>query len=158
MLLFSCSVMSNCLRPHGLQHTRPPSPSPAPGVYPNSCPLSRRCHPTILSSVIPFSSCLQSFPASGSFLKTWLFVSTGQSTEASASDLLMNIHSWFTLGLTRLISLQSKGLSRVFSNTTAQKHQHSAFLWSNSTSIHDYGKNHSLGYTDFCQQSNVSAF
>ena len=99
---FSCSVVSNSLQPHGLQHTRPPCPSPTPGVYSNSCPLSRWCHLTISSSVIPFSSPLQSFPASGSFQMSWV---------------------WFPLGWTGWISLQSKGLSRVFSNTTVQKHQ-----------------------------------
>ena len=110
---------------------RPPCPSPTPGVYSNSCPLSRWCHPTISSSVVPFSSCLQSFPASGSFLMSWLFASGSQSTEASASILPMNIQGWFPLGWTGWISLQSQGLSRVFSNTTVQKHQffwHSAFF------------------------------
>ena len=122
---FSCSVMSNSLRPHGLQHTRPPFPSPTRRVYSNSCPLSQWCHPTISSSVIPFSSCPQSFPASGSFPMNQLFTSDGQSIGASssASVLPMNIQGWFPLGLTDLISLQSKGLSRVFSNTTVQKHQ-----------------------------------
>ena len=122
---FSCSVVSDSLQPHGLQHTRPPCPSPTPGVYPNSCPLSLWCHPTISSSVIPFSSCPQSFPASGSFQMSQLFVSGGQSiaVSASASKLPMNIQDWSPLGWTGWISLQSKGLSRVFSNTTVQKHQ-----------------------------------
>ena len=122
---FSHLVVSNSLWPHGLQHTRPPCPSPAFGVYSNSCPSSRWCHPTISSSVIPFSSYLQSFPASGSFPMTQFFVSCGGSIEASASAsvLPMNIHYWFPLGRTVWISLLSKGLSRVFSNTTAQKHQ-----------------------------------
>ena len=106
---------------HGLQHARPPCPSPTPGVYPNSCPLSQWCHPTISSSVIPFSSCLQSFPASGSF--KWV-ASGGQSTGVSAlaSVLSVNIQDWFPSGWTGWISLQSKGLSRVFSNTTLQRH------------------------------------
>ena len=122
---FSHSVVSNSLRPHESQHTRPPCPSPTPGVYPNSSPLSRWCHPAISSSVIPFSSCPQSFPASGSFQMSQLFASGGQSTGASASTsvLPMNTQDWSPLGWTRWISLQSKGLSRVFSNTTVQKHQ-----------------------------------
>ena len=107
---FSCSVVSDTLWPHGLQHTRPPCPSSAPGVYPNSCPLSQWCHPTISSSVVPFSSCLQSFPASGSFQMSQLFTSGGQSTgvSASASVLSMNIKGWFPLELAGWISLQSK--------------------------------------------------
>ena len=122
---FSCSVMSNSLWPHGQQHARPPCPSPTPRVHSNSCPLSRWCHPTISSSVIPFSSCLQSFPASESFQMSQLFASRGQSigVSASTSVLSMNIQDWFPLGWTGWISLQSKGLSRVFSNTTVQKHQ-----------------------------------
>ena len=122
---FSCSVMSDFLRPHGLQHTRLPCPLPAPGVYPNSCALSRWCHPTISSSVVPFSSCSQSLPASGSFQMSQLFASGGQSigVSASASVLPMNTQDWFPLGWTGWISLQSKGLSRVFSNTIVQKHQ-----------------------------------
>ena len=117
---FSCSAVSNSLRPHESQHTRPPCPSPTPGVYPNSCPLCQWCHPTNSSSVIPFSSCPQSFPASGSFQMSQLFTSGGQSTGVSASTsvLPMNIQEWFPLGWTGWISLQSKGLSRVFSNTT----------------------------------------
>ena len=123
-LQFSCSVMSNSLWPHGLQHASPPCPSPTPRVYPNSCPLSQWCHPTISSSVIPFSSCLQSFPASGSFPMSQLFASGGQpiGVSASASVLPMNTQDWSPLGWTGWISLQSKGLSRVFSNTTVQKH------------------------------------
>ena len=114
---FSCSVVSDSMRPHGLQHTRPPCPSPTPGVYPNPCPLCRWCHPTISSSVIPFSSCPQSLPASGSFQMNQLFASGGQSmgVSASTSVILMNIQDWFPLGWTGWISLQSKGLSRVFS-------------------------------------------
>ena len=129
--------MSNSLRPHGLQHTRPPCPSPTPGVYLNSCPLSQWCHLTISSSVILFSSHLQSFPASGSLQMSQFFSSGGQSigVSASASVLPMNIQDWFPLGLTGWIFLQSIGLSRVFSNTMVQKHQFfSAQLsrWSNS--------------------------
>ena len=122
---FSHSVVSDSLRPHGLQHTRPPCPSPTPGVCSNSCPLSQWCHPTISSSVIPFSSHLQSFPASGSFQMSQLFASGGQriGVSASASVLPMNIQDYSPLGWTGLVSLLSKGLSRVFSNTTVQKHQ-----------------------------------
>ena len=122
---FSCSVLSDSLWPHGLQHARPSCPSPTPGVYSNSCPLSWWCHPTISSSVIPFSSHFQSFPVSGSFQMSQLFASGGQSTGVSASTsvLPMNIQCWFLLVLTGWISLQSKGLSRVFSNTTVQNHQ-----------------------------------
>ena len=122
---FSCSVVSASLQPHGLQYARPPCPSPTPGVYSNSCPLSRWGHPTILSSVIPFSSCLQSFPVSGSFPMSQLFTSGGQSigTSVSASVLPTNIQEWFSLGWTGWFSLQAKGLSRVFSNTTVKKYQ-----------------------------------
>ena len=146
---FSHSVMSNSLQLHGLQHTRPPCPWPTPGVDPNSCPLSQWCHPAISSSVISFSSFPQSFPSSGSFPTSLLFVSGGYNigASASASVLPMNIHDWFPLGGIGWISLQSKGLSRVFSNTTVQKHQSSAlsFLYSPIlTSIHDHWKNHSL--------------
>ena len=117
--------MSNSLRPHGLQHTRPPCPSPTPRVYSNSCPLSWWCYPTISSSVVPFSSCLQSFPASRSFLMSQFFASGGRSigVSASASVFPINIQDWSPLEWTGWISLQSKGLSRVFSNTTGQKHQ-----------------------------------
>ena len=117
--------MSDSLRPHGLQHARPPCPLPAPRVYTDSCPLSWWCHPTISSSVIPFSSYLQSFPATGSFQMSQFSTSGGQSigVSASTSVLPMNIQDWFPLGWTGWISLQSKGLSRVFSNTTVQKHQ-----------------------------------
>ena len=122
---FSVSVVSDSLWPHGLWHARPPCLSPTPGVYSNSCPSSWWCHPTISSSVIPFPSCLQAFPASGSFQMSQFFTSCGQSfgVSASPSVLPMNIQDWFPLGWTGWISLQSKGLSRVFSNTTVQKHQ-----------------------------------
>ena len=121
---FSRSVVSYYLRPHGLQHTRPPCQSPTPRVYSNSCPLSQWCHPTILSSVIPFSSCLQSFPASRYLQISQFFTSGSQriGVSASASVLPMNIQDWFPLGWTGWILLQSKGLSRVFSNTTVQKY------------------------------------
>ena len=141
LMLFSCSVMSNSLQPHGLQHTRLPCPSPSPRACSNLGPLSQWCHPTISSSITPFSSCLQSFPASGSFPMSQLFVSGGQSIGASASVLPLNIHSWFLLGLTGFISLQAKGLSRVLSNTTVWKHQFSALslLYGPTlTSIDDY--------------------
>ena len=122
---FSRSVMSYSLQPHEPQHTRPPCPSPTPQVYPNSCPLCQWCHPTISSSVIPFSSCPQSFPASESFPMSQLFESGGQSigVSALAPVLPMNTQDWSPRGWTGWISLQSKGLSRVFSNTTVQKHQ-----------------------------------
>ena len=117
--------MSYSLPPHGLQHARLPCPSPTPRACSNSCPSNQWCHPTLSSSAIPFSSCLQSFPASGSFLMSEFFTSGGQSTGASASASVptMNIQDWFPLGWTGWISLLSKGLSRVFSNTTVQKHQ-----------------------------------
>ena len=121
----SCSVVSDSLQPHGLQHSRLPCPSPTPGVYSHPCPLSQWFHPTISFSAIPFSSHPQSFPSSGSFQMTEFFTSGGQSirVSASASVLPMNIQDWVPLGWTGWISLQSKGLSRVFSNTTVQKHQ-----------------------------------
>ena len=139
-LQFSHSVMSESLQPHGQntrQNTRLPHPLPAPGVCSNSCPSSQWCHPTISSSVVPFSFCLQSFPASGAFPMSQFFTSGGQSigVSALASVLPMNIQDWSPLGMTRLFSLQSKGLSRVFSNTTVQKHQFFSAqlsLWSNS--------------------------
>ena len=125
LVQFSHSVMSNSLWPHGLQHDRPPCPSPTPRAYSNSCPLSQWCHPTILSSVVPFSSCLQSFPPSESFPVNQFFTSGGQTLGASAlaSVLPMIIQDWVPLGLTALISLPFKGLSRVFSDTTVWKHQ-----------------------------------
>ena len=125
LVQFSHSVMSSSLWPHELQHDRPPCPSPTPGVHPNPCLLSRWCHPAISSSVVPFSSHLQSFPASWSFPMNWLFTSGGLSIgiSASTSVIPMNTQDWYPLGWTSWISLQSKGLSRVFSNTTVQKHQ-----------------------------------
>ena len=134
LLLFCCSVMSNSLQSHGLQYARLPCPSPSPGACSNPCPLSRWCHPIISSSVIPL---LQSFPASWCFQMSQFFTSGGQSigVSASASVPPMNIQDWFPLGWTSWISLQSKGLSRVFSNTTVQKHQFFSAqlsLWSNS--------------------------
>ena len=137
LLLFSRSVKSNSLWFHGLQHARLPCPSLSTGAFPNSCPLSQWCHPTNSSSIVPLSSCLQTFLASDSFPMNLLFVSSGQSigATASASVLPMNILSWFVLGLTGLISLPFKELSRVFSNTTVQKHQFfctQSSLWFNS--------------------------
>ena len=122
---FSPSVISNSLWPHGPQHSKPPCLSQTPGVYSNSCALSQWCHPTILSSVVPFPSSLQSFPASGSFPMSQLFASGGQSigVSVSTSVLPVNTQDWSPLGWTGCISLQSKGLSRVFSNTAIQKHQ-----------------------------------
>ena len=122
---FSCSVVFESLQPHESQHTRPPCPSPTPRIYSNSCPSSRWCHPAILSSVIPFSSCPQSLPASGSFSMSQFFAWGGQRIGVSASTLVlpMNTQHWSPLGWTGWISLQSKGLSRVFSNNTVQKHQ-----------------------------------
>ena len=145
----SHSVVSNSLWPHELQHARPPCPSPTPGVYSNSRPSSRWCHPTISSSVVPFSSWPQSPPASESFPMSQLFAWDGQSTgvSASASVLPMNIQDWSALGWTGWISLQSKGLSRVFSNTTVKSINSSALSFLHSptlTSIHDHRKNHSL--------------
>ena len=134
---FSCSVMYNSFQHHRLQHAMFPCPSPTPWACSYSCPSSQWCHPTISSSVVPFSSYLQSFPESGSFPMNQFFASGGQSIGAlaSASALPMNIQDWFPLGLTGLISLQSKGLLRVISNTTVQKHQFFSAqlsLWFNS--------------------------
>ena len=144
------SVMPESLRAHGLQHARLPCPSPPTRACSTSWPASRWCHPTVSFSVIPFSYCLQYFPASGPFLKRQFFASGGQSTGASVSATVipMNIQEWFCLGLTGWISLQSKGLSRVFSNTTVQKHHFFGTplsLWSNSH-FHTWlpEKNHSF--------------
>ena len=160
----SRSVVSNSLQPRELQHTRPPCPSPAPRGHPNPCPLSQWCHPTISSSVIPFSYCPQSFPASRSYQMSQLFASGGWSIgiSASTSVLVMNTQDWSPSGWTGWISLLSKGLSTVFSNTTVQKSINClplSFLHSPTlTSIHDHWKNHSLDKMDPCWQSNVSAF
>ena len=139
LLLFSCLVLSDSLWPHGLQHARLLCSLPSLGVYSNSCPLSHWCYLTNSSSASPFSSCPQSFPASGCFLMNWLFASGGQSIETSASPsasvLSVNIQGWFPLGLTGLISLLSKGFSRVFSSTINRKRQFFSAqppLWSNS--------------------------
>ena len=153
--------MSSSLWSHGLQYTRLTCLSPTPGVYSNSCPLSRWCHPTISSSVVPFSSHLQSFPASGSFQMSQFFTSGGQSigVSALASVLPVNIQDWFALGWTGWISLQSKGLSRVFSNTTVQKHQCSAFFTVQlSYPYMTTGKTIALIRWSFFWKSTVSAF
>ena len=145
---FSCSVVSHSLRPHELQHARPPCPSPTPGVHSDSRPSSRWSLPAISSSVIPFSSCPQSLPASESFPMSHLFTWGGQSTGVSAlaSFLPKNTQGWAPLEWTGWISLQSKGLSRVFSNTTVQKHQFFGAQPSSQSNshIHDHWKNHSL--------------
>ena len=146
-LLYSHSVMSDSFKPHGLQHPRLPCPSLSPGACSHSCLLSRWCHPTISSSVVSFSFCLQSFPASGSFLMSQFFTSDGQSTGVSAlaSFLPKNTEDWSPLGWTSWISLQSKGLSRVFSNSSKASSSALSFLYSPIlTSIHDYWKNHSF--------------
>ena len=155
LLLFSRPVVSSSLRPYGQQHARLACPSLSPGACPNSCPSSRWCHPTISSSVIPFFSCPRSFPASGSFPMSRLFTSGGQSIGALASVLPMNIQGWFPLGLTGLISLQSKGLSIVISSTTVPKYQ---FFVTHIQTWLPGGKNHSFDQTDLCWQSDVSAF
>ena len=136
---FSHLVVSDSLQPHEPQHPRPPCPSQTPGVYSNPCPLSQRCHPTISSSVVHFFSCSQSFPASGSFQMSLLFTSGGQSigVSASTSVLPVNTQDWSPLGWTGWISLQSKGLSRVFSNTTVQKHQ---FFCTRRAAVHGVTK------------------
>ena len=137
---FSHSVVSNSLRPHGLQHARLPCPSSTPRVYSNSHPLSQWCHPTISSSIIPFSSHLQSFPESGSFQMRSFFASGGQSIGVSASTSVfpMNIQDWFPLRWTSWISWQSKGLSRLFSKTTVQKHSFEFF----STQVSSQSNSH----------------
>ena len=134
----SRSVMSDSLRPHESQHARPPCPSPTPRVHSNSCSLSRWCHPAISSSVVPFSSCPQSLPASRSFPMSQLFAWSGQSigVSVSASVLPMNTQDWSPLGWTGWISLQSKGLSKVLSNTTAQKHQFFSAQFSSQSNSH----------------------
>ena len=156
--------MSDSLRPHGLQHSRLPCPSPTPGACSDSCPSSRWCHPTISSSVIPFSSCLQSFPASRSFPVSQVFAWGGQNigVSASASVLSMNIQGWFPLGLTDWIYLLSKGLVVQGTSSASQFESTSSFLLSllygpTLTSVH-YWKNHSFDYMDLCKPSDVSAF
>ena len=142
-----------------MNHSTPPCPSPTPRVHPNPCPLSQWCHPDISSSVFPFSSCPQSFPTSWSFPMSWLFASGDQSigVSASTSVLPMNTQDWSPLGWTGWISLQSKGLSRVFSNTTVQNHQFFTFSFLYSPTLTSI-QNHSLDQMDLCWQSNVSAF
>ena len=163
-LFIYCSVTQSCLTSlwsHGLQHTRLLSPSPTPGACSNSCPLSWWYHPTISSSVVSFFSSLQSCPASRSFPVSQFLAPGGHSigTSVSASVIPMNIQGWFPLGLTGFISLLSKGLSRVFSNTTVQKHLFGTQLYGPTlTSLHDYWKNHSFDYTDLWRQSDISAF
>ena len=141
---FSLLAVSDPMQcnPMDCSTARPPYPSPTPGVYSKSCPLSQWCHPTISSSLVPFSSCLQSFPLLGSFLLSQFFISDNQSigVSASASVFLMNIHDWFPLELTGWISFQSKGLSRVISNTTVQKHQFFGTKLSLSSNSHIYRK------------------
>ena len=159
----SLSRVQLFVTPYGLQHARLPCPSLSPRVCSNLHSLSQWCHPTIPSSIAPFSSCPQSFPASGSFPMSWLFTSGGQSIGASASVSVfpMNTQDWFPLGLTGWISLLSKGLSRVFSSTTVWKQQFFGTQPSLSpalTSTHDHWKNHSFDTTDFWWQSDVSAF
>ena len=154
LLLFSCTVMSDSLQPHGLQQARLPCPSPSPRACSNSCPLSWWCHSTISFSVVPFFFPFQSFPASGSLLMGQLFTSGDQSIGASASTstLPVNIKDWSPLGWTGLISLQSKGLSRVFSSTTVQKHQFFTTQPSYGPALiskHDYWKNHSFTIQTF---------
>ena len=146
---FSCSVMSDSLRPHELQHARPPCPSPTPGVYPNSCPMSWWCHPAISSSVIPFSSCPQSLPASGSFPMSQLFTWGCQSigVSASASVLQMNTQDWSPLGWTVWTSLQSRDSQESSPTPQFKSINSSAFSFLHSptlTSIHDHRKNHSI--------------
>ena len=155
--------MSDSLWPYEVQHASLPCPSLSPGVCSDSCSLSQWCYLTISSSAALFSSCLQSFLTSGSFSMSWLFASCGQSSgaSASASVLPMNIQDRFPLGLTGLISLQSRVLSKVFSSTTMQKHVFFGLqpsLWSNSYLRTWLLKKHSFKYRDLCLQSNVSAF
>ena len=161
-LQFSLSVVSDYLWPHGLHHTRPPCPSPTPGAYSNSCSLNRWCHPAILSSIVPLSSHLQSFPESRSFQMNQFFPSGGQriGVSASASVLLMNIQHWFPLGLT--VSPCSPRDSQKSSPIPLFKSINSSALsllyGPTLTSIRDYWRNHSFDYTNHCWQSNVSAF
>ena len=163
IVLFSHSVMSDSLWPHGLQHASLPCRSPFPEARSNSRPLSQWCHPTISSSAVPFSSCLQSFPASGSFLMSQFFASGGQSTgaSASASVLLINIQDWFPLGLMVWSPCSPRDSQESSPTSQLKSINSSAFslLYGPAlTSIHDYWKNHSFDFTDLCWQSNVSAF
>ena len=154
---FSCSVVSDSLWPHGPQDARPPCPSPTPGIYSNSSPLSWWCHTPISSSVVPFSSCLQSFPASGSLQTSQLFASGGQSigVSASASVLLMDIQGWFPLGLTGTPCWEFSPTPQFKSiNSSALRLLYGSIL----TSIHNYWKNYGFDYTDICQQSYVFSF
>ena len=152
--------MSDSLWPHGLQHARLLCPSPFPGVCSNSCPLSQWSHPTISSSVVPFFSCLQFFPASRSFPMSKLFASGGQRIGASASVLPVNIQSWCPLGLTGLFSLLTKGLKSLLQHHGSQASilQCSPFFMVQITSIHGYWKNHSFNYTELRQQGDIFAF
>jgi len=157
------SVRSYSLWPHGLQHARLPCPSPTPGASSNSCPLSRVCHETISSSVVPFSSFLKSFPSSGSFLMSQFFASGGQSigTSASASVLPMNIKDWFSLGWTGWspCSPRDSQESSPIPQFKSINYLVLDLLYDPTlTSVHDYWGNHSFDYKDLCQQSNVSAF
>ena len=159
----SRSVMSDSLRPHGMQHARLPCPSPSPRACSNSCPVSRWCHPTISSSVALFSSCPQFFPASGPFPMSQLFASGGQSigVSASTSVLSMTIQGWFPLRLTGLISSKTKELWRVFPAPQLEDINSSvlSLLYGPTlSSVHDYWKNHSFDYMDLCWQNDVSAF
>ena len=153
--------MSNSLRPHELQHVRLPCPLPSLRVYSNSYPLSQWCHPTISSSVVPFSSCLQSFPASGSFPMNWLFASCGQSIGVSLSVLLMNIQGWYPFGLIGFTPCSPRN-SQESSPTPQFKSINSAVFTIFTVQLsHPYttaGKNHSFDYMDLCRQSNVSSF
>ena len=161
MLLFSHPVVFNSLRPHGLKHDRLPCPSLSPRVCSDSCTWIQWCYLAISSSATHFSFCLQSFPASRSFPMSWLFAPRSQSTGTSASVLPMIFQDWFSLGLSGWISLQSMGLSRVFSNSAVQNISSSALslpYGPTLTFIHDYWKNHSFDYVDLCQQNNVSSF
>ena len=159
-LLLSHTVMSDSLRPHELQHARLPCLSLSPGVCSDSCPLSRWCHPTISSSATPFSFCPHSFPLLGSSSMSQLFASGGQSIGVSASTpvLLMNIQDWFPLGLTGLISLQFKGLSRVYSSTIHNSSALSLLYGPPLTFVHDYWKNHNFDCMDLHWQSGISTF
>ena len=157
---FSLSVVSNSLQPYGLQHARLPCPAPTPRAYPTSYWSSQKFPPTMSSSVIPFSSRLQCFPASRSFPMSQFFTSGGQSigVSASTSILLTNIQDWFPLGLTSLISFQRLKSLLQHRSSKASILWHSAFFMVQLTSIHDHWKNHSFDCTDFCWQRDDSAF